>query len=255
VTVRALARPSDEGAEGVERLRAQASALLPDGFEEIEQDGRLQVVAYAESADELPRELGPWTLETVESDWAERWREFHHGRVIGERLWVGPPWETPPADLPTVVIDPGQAFGTGGHGSTRATLELLASLPAGGPVLDLGCGSGVLSIAALRLGFAPVHACDLDPIAVEVTAENAERNGVVLEPFVADAISDPLPVVPLWIANILRRPLELLLARPDAAARAIVSGLVHDEQLDAPAYRVERRVVLDGWQAILLERR
>jgi ribosomal protein L11 methyltransferase len=122
-------------------------------------------------------------------------------------------------------------------------------------VLDLGCGSGVLSIAAIRLGFDPVHACDNDPIAVEVTAENAERNGVRLAPFVADAISDPLPEVPLWIANILRRPLEQLLARPDGAAQAIVSGLVHDEQLDAPAYRVERRVVLDGWQAILLQRR
>jgi ribosomal protein L11 methyltransferase len=254
VTVRARARPSDAGAEAVEQLRSRASVLLPGGFEEVELEGRLQVVAYAESAAELPHELGPWTVEDVESDWAERWREFHHGRVIGERIWVGPPWEEAPAGLPTVVIDPGQAFGTGGHGSTRASLELLATLPPG-PLLDLGCGSGVLSIAAFRLGFGPVHACDNDPIAVEVTAENAARNGVELAPFVADAISDPLPDVPLWIANILRRPLERLLARPDAAPRAIVSGLVRDEQLDAPAYRVERRVVLDGWQAILLERR
>jgi ribosomal protein L11 methyltransferase len=254
VTVRARARPSDAGAEAVESLRARASVLLPGGFEEVELEGRLQVVAYAESADELPHELGPWTVEDVESDWAERWREFHHGRVIAERVWIGPPWEDAPSGLPAVVIDPGQAFGTGGHGSTRASLELLASLPPG-PVLDLGCGSGVLSIAAIRLGFDPVHACDNDPIAVEVTAENAQRNGVALAPFVADATCDPLPEVPLWIANILRRPLEQLLARPDAAPRAIVSGLVHDEQLDAPAYGVERRVVLDGWQAILLERR
>ena len=175
--------------------------------------------------------------------------------MVGERLWVGPPWEDAPAGLPSVVIDPGQAFGTGGHGSTRATLELLASLPPGGPVLDLGCGSGVLSIAALRLGFSPVHACDIDPIAVEATAENAARNGVALAPFVADATADPLPDVPLWIANILRRPLEQLLERLDAPALAIVSGLVQDEPLDAPAYRVGRRLVLDGWQAILLERR
>jgi ribosomal protein L11 methyltransferase len=254
MTVRALARRSDEGAEAVESLRARASALLPGGFEEVELDGRLQVVAYAESEDQLPDELGPWTVEAVESDWAERWREFHHGRVIGRRVWVGPPWEQAPDGMPRVAIDPGQAFGTGGHGSTRASLELLATLPPG-PLLDLGCGSGVLSIAAVRLGFGPVHACDNDPIAVEVTAENAERNGVQLAPFVADAIHDPLPDVPLWIANILRRPLEQLLARPDAAPCAIVSGLVHDEQLDAPAYRVERRVALDGWQALLLTRR
>jgi ribosomal protein L11 methyltransferase len=255
VTVRALARPSEAGSEAVESLRMRASELLPGGFEEIESDGRLQVVAYAESASELPDELGPWTFEIVESDWADRWREFHRGRMIGERLFVGPPWERPPAGVAAVEIDPGRAFGTGGHGTTLASLELLASLPPGGPVLDLGCGSGVLAIAAIRLGFAPVHACDVDPIAVEVTRENAQRNGVALEPFVADALVDELPDAPLWVANILRRPLERILARADAAPRAIVSGLLADEPLDAPAYEVERRVLLDGWQAILLARR
>jgi ribosomal protein L11 methyltransferase len=255
VTLRALAIPSEQGDEAIEAMRVRAGELLPGGFEEIEQDGRLQVVAYAASADELPAALGPWTLEQVDSDWAERWREFHHGRLVADRLWVGPPWEAAPAGMPSVVIDPGRAFGTGAHGTTMASLELLASLPAGGPVLDLGCGSGVLAIAALRLGFDPVHACDNDPIAVDVTVENAGRNGVSLAPFVADALADPLPDVPLWLANILRRPLEQILARPDAAPRAIVSGLLHDEPLDAPAYRVERRVALDGWQALLLERR
>jgi ribosomal protein L11 methyltransferase len=255
VTVRALAHPSDPGSEAVESLRLRATELLPDGFEEIERDGRLQVVAYAESTDELPAELGPWTIEAVASDWAERWRDFHVGRTIAERLYVGPPWEAPPAGVPSVLIDPGRAFGTGGHATTLASLELLAALPAGGALLDLGCGSGVLSIAAIRLGFAPVHACDIDPICIEVTRENAERNGVALEPFVADALADPLPPAPLWIANILRGPLEQILARPDAAPTVIVSGLLQDEILDAPAYRVERRVVLDGWQALLLVRR
>jgi ribosomal protein L11 methyltransferase len=254
VTVRALARPSDTGVEAVESLRLRASELLPGGFEEIEQDGCLQVVAYAESAAELPAELGPWTVEQVESDWAERWREFHHGRMVGASLYVGPPWETPPPAVASVVIDPGRAFGTGGHPTTLASLELLASLPAGGPLVDLGCGSGVLSIAAIKLGFGPVHACDIDPVCVDVTRENALRNDVALEPFVADALVDPLPRSPLWIANILRGPLEQILARPDAAATVIVSGLLHDEPLAAPAYRVERRVVLDGWQALLLVR-
>ena len=107
-------------------------------------------------------------------------------------------------------------------------------------------GSGVLTFLA---------GTDIDPVSVSVTLENASRNDVVLEPFVADALVDPLPDAPLWVANILRRPLEELLGRPDAAPRAIVSGLLSDEPLDAPAYRVERRAVLDGWQAILLARR
>jgi ribosomal protein L11 methyltransferase len=233
----------------------RASELLPGGFEEIESEGRLQVVAYVESSDELPAELGPWTIEDVASDWSERWRDFHVGRMVAGLLFVGPPWESPPAGVASVLIDPGRAFGTGGHPTTLASLELLASLPAAGPLLDLGCGSGVLSIAAIRLGFAPVHACDIDPICIEVTRENAARNDVALEPFVADALADPLPDAPLWIANILRGPLEQILARPDAAATVIVSGLLRDEVIEAPAYRVERRVVLDGWQAILLARR
>lgn len=254
MTVRALARPSDADPASVESLRMRATELLPDGFEELESGGSLQVVAYTESPDTLPAELGPWTVEDVESDWADRWREFHHGRVVGGALWIGPPWETAPANLVSVTIDPGRAFGTGGHPTTLASLELLASLVPGGPLLDLGCGSGVLSIAAIRLGYSPVLACDLDPVSVEVTRENAAANAVELAPFVADAITDPLPESPLWIANILRGPLEQILARADAAPLAIVSGLLADEPLAAPAYRVERRVVRDGWQAILLAR-
>ena len=153
------------------------------------------------------------------------------------------------------MIDPGQAFGTGGHGSTRGSLELLARCPPG-PVLDLGCGSGVLSIAAIRLGFASGVRLRQRPRRRRGDAPRTRAQRCAARPFVADAVSDALPDVPLWIANMLRRPLEQLLARPDAAARrAIVSGLVQHEQLDAPAYRVERRVVLDGWQAILLRRR
>ncbi|MEO9176264.1 MAG: 50S ribosomal protein L11 methyltransferase [Gaiellales bacterium] len=255
MTVRALARPSEPGSEAVESLRLRATELLPAGFEEIVEDGRLLVVAYAESSDELPPELGPWTVEDVASDWAERWRDFHVGRLVGGRLFIGPPWETPPPGVASVLIDPGRAFGTGGHATTLASLELLVAQPAGGALLDLGCGSGVLSIAALRLGFSPVHACDIDPICLEVTRENAARNDVALEPFCADALADPLPDAPLWIANILRGPLEQILARPDAAPTVIVSGLLQHEVLAAPAHRVERRVVLDGWQALLLVRR
>ena len=87
----------------------------------------------------------------VEPCWEDRWRTFHHGvRIAG--LWIGPPWELAPSGVPAVVIEPGRAFGTGAHPTTRACVELLARGERGS-VLDAGCGSGVLAIAAAKLGF------------------------------------------------------------------------------------------------------
>src|SRR5205814_789757 len=107
---------------------------------------------------------------------ADAGRSPPHGGAAG-RLWVGPPGEPPPAGLVPVVVDPGRAFGTGAHPTTRLCLELLQEL-APGSLLDVGCGSGVLSIAAAKLGFAPVSAVDLDAVALEVTKANAAANGV-----------------------------------------------------------------------------
>jgi ribosomal protein L11 methyltransferase len=147
-----------------------------------------------------------------------------------------------------VVIDPGRAFGTGAHGSTRAALELLQRLdPA--PALDLGCGSGVLSIAALRLGFGPLQAFDLDPLAVDATRRNAERNGVDVPVAQSDVLTDPLPAAPLWLANLELHLLEPLLRRPDVPPRVLVSGL-----LDPQTVGGAERVVVDGWAAELVER-
>ena len=103
--------------------------------------------------------------------------QFHKPVRVG-RLWIGPPWEEPDADAIAVVIDPGRAFGTGGHPTTQLCLELLEAEERGS-VLDVGCGSGVLSIAAAKLGFAPVLAFDFDPQAVEASERNAADNGVV----------------------------------------------------------------------------
>jgi ribosomal protein L11 methyltransferase len=229
---------------------------FPGGVEEErDADGRLLVAAYAEGGEALPSGFDPSSVADVPEGWEDAWKAFHSGRPVADRLWVGPPWEDPPPGLLSVVIDPGRAFGTGSHPSTLLTLELLCGIDPTGPVLDLGCGSGVLSVAAGKLGFSPLLACDIDPIGVESTVLNGEANGVTVKAFEADARSDPLPRAELWLANILQRPLEAILARDDAAPRAIVSGLLATEPLDAPAYEVTEQALRDGWQALLLTRR
>src|SRR5262249_49646058 len=148
------------------------------------------------------------------------------------RFWVGPPWELPEAvpgfqpgvggfaadassQPETISIEPGRAFGTGSHPTTRLTLELLQTLEPGS-LLDVGCGSGVLSIAAAKLGFAPVLAVDLDEAAVEATRANAEANEVTVEARLADALTDELPRVDVALANVALDVVERLLKRLSA---------------------------------------
>lgn len=212
--------------------------LFPAGVEE-EADG--DAVVFAGYAAQAP------AAGLVEADvapgWEDAWRAFHRPVRVGP-LWVGPPWL--PSEDVAVVIDPGRAFGTGAHGSTRAALTLLVGLDPG-PVLDLGCGSGVLSVAAARLGFGPVWALDRDPLAVEATRENAARNGVGVTASVADMLTDPLPAAPLWLANLELGLLERLLRRPDLPRAIVASGLLESETLGGG-----RRVCVDGWAAELI---
>jgi ribosomal protein L11 methyltransferase len=162
--------------------------------------------------------------------------------------------------MPAVVIEPGRAFGTGAHATTRACIELLARSERGS-VLDAGCGSGVLAIVAAKLGFAPVRAVDHDPLAVQATAANAEVNGVDLEVARCDLRTDPLPAAPTVLANLLRPLLlvyaERMIAPPE---RLIVSGLL-DGEVDEVAQafarhglREKQRSKRDAWNAALLLR-
>lgn len=214
--------------------------LFPGGVEQEEDGGH---VVFAGYADEPP--APDLTGTPVEPGWEDRWREYHRPVRAGA-LWIGPPWCDPVP--PAVVIDPGRAFGTGAHGSTRAALELLQRQPPGA-ALDLGCGSGVLSIAALLLGFGPVQAFDIDPLAVAATHRNAERNGVEVPVTQADVLHDPLPPAPLWLANLELHLLEPLLRRPDVPPRVLVSGLLESQTVGGAD-----RVVVDGWAAELVER-
>ncbi len=150
------------------------------------------------------------------------------------------------------MIDPGRAFGTGAHPTTRLTLELLQELEAGS-LLDVGCGSGVLSIAAAKLGFAPVVAMDVDEIAVAVTLENARLNGVEIAARTANALTDRLPPVDAVVANVALDVVELLLPRLDTQW-AVTSGYLDVEQPDAERWWPRDRRELDGWAADLFER-
>ncbi len=225
--------------------------LAPEGFEEVEADGdRVELAAYGPAAERVLAAFPDAAVVEVDDGWEERWREFHHAIRIGP-LWVGPPWETPPEDALPVVIDPGRAFGTGAHPSTRLCLELL--LGERGSLLDLGCGSGVIAIAALRLGFSPVTAVDIDETAVEVTRANAQANGVELRANRLDARIGELPAADLTVANV---SLEVVEAVADGVAspRFITAGYLASDRPELHPFRHAARRELDGWAADLFER-
>jgi ribosomal protein L11 methyltransferase len=192
---------------------------------------------------------------------------------VGRRLLVCPPWETPPAALANgrlvVVIEPGRAFGTGGHGSTRSCLELLERALAAGAVahaLDVGCGSGILAIAAAALGVPRVDAIDLDPDAVAATEDNARRNAVGdrVRPAVADVDGWAGPPAPLVLANLLAAAhatlAPALLARVTPGGSLIAGGLLaHEVPAVTGVFAAEGGWLVelaedDGWAALLLRR-
>jgi ribosomal protein L11 methyltransferase len=239
--------------ERAEPTRARMLELFPDGFEEVEKTGGVELVGYTDAAGEerFLHEFSGARSGGVEDGWEERWRTFHRPVRIGP-LWVGPPWEQPPPDVVPVVVDPGRAFGTGAHPTTRLCLELLVEVEPGS-LVDVGCGSGVLAIAAVVLGHGPVVALDVDRAAIEATLGNAERNGVVVDARLADAFAAELPRADMTVANI---SLESVLAFAPllASARVITAGYHAGERPELAGYRVVRRAEDEGWAADLHER-
>ena len=150
----------------------------------------------------------------VSDDWRERRLAEYSSDVIGGRIVVRPPWAPgPDQGLIDVVLAESSAFGSGMHPTTRACLELLLELEPAGSFADLGCGSGVLAIAAARLGWAPLVAVDVQPLSVQTARENAERNGTEIEIDVADLLQVPAPTAAGFAANV-----------PAAVHASIVSG-------------------------------
>ncbi|HEX4363648.1 MAG TPA: 50S ribosomal protein L11 methyltransferase [Solirubrobacteraceae bacterium] len=237
---------------------AELLELAPAGVEEVDRGDTIEYAVYGAEG-ELPSlpdvraaagaALVDVSTTQVADDWASRWREFHRPVTIGERLHVRPPWTGPPpfdGGLLDIVIDPNQAFGTGAHATTRLCLEALLELaPAArtGPFVDLGCGSGVLAIAAAKLGWSPVHGVDHEQAAVEAARENAEANGVRIDVRHGDLLHDgPAATAPTVVANLLR-PLLAHVAQHGFDGPPprvlIVSGLLCDEA-DAIAGAFER---------------
>jgi ribosomal protein L11 methyltransferase len=207
---------------------------------------------YTDDAGERAlRERFDVTSESFAEGWEEAWREFHHGVVVG-RFWIGPPWEEATDEVDAVVIDPGRAFGTGAHATTRLTLELLQKLEPGS-LLDVGCGSGVLSIAAAKLGFRPIVAIDVDQDAVDIALANARVNGVELDAHCSDALTDDLPAADVVVANVALDVVERLLPRVDAHL-AITSGYLERDDPRVTGWRRIDRGDREGWAADLYER-
>jgi ribosomal protein L11 methyltransferase len=180
--------------EQAEIVLAELTVLAPNGVEEERGPGYVEYAIYGGEG-ELP-ELGEIEVAAgdalvevvateVPDDWADRWQDFHKPLLVGDRLWLRPSWEEPREGTIDVVVDPGRAFGTGAHPTTRLCLELLLELAetgeAHGALTDLGTGSGVLAIAAAKLGWSPVRGYDHEEASIEATIANAEVNGVELE--------------------------------------------------------------------------
>lgn len=263
--------------ESAEVVLAELLELVPGGVEERDcGEGIIEYAVYGAEGEiptlpALQAAAAGASIEVsssrVADGWEEAWKEFHRPvrvEAAGRGLTVAPPWEAGEAD-DEVVIDPGRAFGTGAHPTTRMCLELLLSIPAGGSCLDVGSGSGVLSIAAARLGWDPVLALDHDAAAVEATLSNALANGATVAAQRFDLLRDGAPPgARLVMANLLR-PLLAALAgvgfEGPGPEWLVASGLLADEADEASAllgraFGMSEAARLQGgdWAAVLLER-
>jgi ribosomal protein L11 methyltransferase len=259
--------------EDAEVVLAELIDLAPAGVEETDLGEVVEYAVYGAPGElpalpELRAAAGGALVEIATSevadDWAQRWRAFHEPVIVGGRLHVRAPWHDPaPPALAEVVIDPGQAFGTGAHPTTRLCIELLLELEPAGALADLGCGSGVLAIAAAKLGWDPVLGVDHEQESVEATAANALVNGVVVEARSHDLVHDaPAPVAATVTANLLGPLLRRLAADGFAGGdipRALIASGLLVEEADGIAAAFARRGLrertrrTDGeWAALLL---
>jgi ribosomal protein L11 methyltransferase len=282
--------------EQADLVLAELTVLAPNGVEEERGPGYVEFAIYGGEG-ELP-ELGDLDAAVaggriavssteIPDDWADRWRDFHKPLLVADRLWLRPSWEPPREGTVDVVVDPGQAFGTGAHPTTRLCLEFLCEIEAageaGGELVDLGTGSGVLAIAAAKLGWSPIRAYDHEPAAIESAEANATANEVKLH-LERMNLREQLPeLAPTVVANMTAPILDAVASQlepmggrrgrlagqqrggsgesPPAPTALVCSGLLPPELDEVAAAfepaglrEAERRQEGD-WAALLLRRR
>lgn len=271
--------------EQAEMVLAELTVLSPGGVEETAGDGYTEYAIYGAEGElpdigEVEAASGDGLVEVVatevEDDWAERWRAFHKplaisasdeaGNPVGTSFWLRPPWEEVGPGEFEVVIDPGQAFGTGAHPTTRLSLELMLELHdrglSGGALTDLGTGSAVLAIAAAKLGWGPVAGYDHEEAAIEAAIENAEVNGVGIELARLDLKAGLPELGPTVVANLTAPLLEMVAGQMSAETapdRLVCSGLLERERERVEAAFAPHRLVpekfisMEGWGGLLFE--
>ncbi len=264
--------------EQAEQLGAELWMLGASGIEERDAstmsaaDGTLLVASFdtEDAANAASAAMGERAhVEFVVGDeWRDAWREYFHPTRIGERLLLKPSWREAeaPEGVRTIIIDPGAAFGSGIHETTRLCLKEVDALIEGGEdVLDIGMGSGILSIAALLLGAKSATGNDIDELAVTTAIENAERNGVSeaatfsLDPL--DQIGGEYPVVFANIQAVVLIPLaDEIIAKTKAGGTLVLSGVLAQDEDRVIAHYLARGVELvrvgteNAWRSIVLRK-
>ena len=234
-------------------MTARLLELFPGGHEVVERHDVIELAVYVGEGelDRLGDAFPGVRAVPVGEGWADEWKRFHRPVTIGQ-LWIGPPWEESPDELIRVAIDPGRAFGTGAHPTTRLCLELLLELERGA-LLDVGCGSGILAIVGAKVGYGPVVAVDSDPAAVEAATRNAAANAAELEVRRANATTDSLPATDVAVGNIDRATVVAVAPRL-RCRRLVTTGYFESEDARLEGFRHLERRRAERWAADLYER-
>lgn len=265
---------SGNGAQAVTFLDAKDTPMYEPKPGEVMLWPDTQVIGLFDAADDMQgiierlaqskllKDEFVYVLDPLEDkDWEREWMDNFHAMCFGERLWVCPSWrEIPEPDAVNVMLDPGLAFGTGTHATTALCLRWLDSLSlSGAKVLDFGCGSGILGIAALKLGAADMLGIDIDPQALQATEANAQRNGVADKLTLALPKDDPQYLADIVCANILAAPLrelrEVISGYCKQGGQIILSGILVEQAAEiADLYRADfsiNDIVVEGdWASI-----